>query len=118
MLQGCSLRVRLACSEGMYLDKECVSFVKETHGFAGDGDDGAPFRVFPRALLQDHMNLNRSERLIQARHETTAAVCTMLHEVCDRMNGMINSMHKIQKASIRCVTHSHFFESTQARGML
>jgi hypothetical protein len=101
MHQGCSLSVRLACSKGMYLDKECVSFVKKTHGFAGDGDEGAPFRVFPRALLQDHINLNRSERLIQARHETTAAVCKMLHEVCDRMNGMIDSMQTIQRASIR-----------------
>lgn len=56
----------------------------------------------PRQTLSEHMKISRSERVIQMSEETVPAVCQLLHAVCDRMEGRLNSTHTILKSSIRC----------------
>jgi hypothetical protein len=65
--------------------------------------DGAGDQPQSRGL-EEH-KLSPSDRVVQAHGDSVAAVCEMLHELCDRMDGHMNSKHIIHKSTIRCVLY-------------
>ena len=52
--------------------------------------------------LTEHMRVNNSERVVQTRGDSVQDVVDLLHEVCDKMEGRMSSMHIVHKATIRC----------------
>ena len=68
----------------------------------------------PLVSLAEHMRCNASDRVLQSRDETVEAVCVMLRDVCDRMEGMMSGSHMLHRHTIRCANPSPVTTRTPA----